>query len=738
MKKRRILSFLLIAAMLLVAVPNSVVLAEGQEETDCLETLVENQDAPVENPDAPTENREYAFVYIDENGYFDGDENASEYWCVNENGNLTEASEEDYTMRVRMTAAGVEMTLCNFQFTSNPSEDGISAIWSDTSLIIKLEGTNRITGTKGNALGVEGSLAITGDGTLALESTAGEITDGESSYIPLALLVLGGFTNRSTVTCSSKNPDCTVSLECTVSEIVNTGSLTVGEDQWIVTYDVMCKELVAPKKYNSCEEYPVPTDHAYVAKVYYYNEEVQYPTSVYRTEEGTSDYTFIGQYDEMDRPKGSTVWYQYWYVDSRGAILTEDIVNPTCYLVYDENPETLMQEKDIAAVVDGKTHVFNADLYALWFTNGNVTVNGNVIQDLSCANVGQTELSGSDEYLDYVWENNERVWSVASTPDSSVTVNGNIGMISLNDSYAGNVTVNGNVDLLGFYEDMDPSVTNTLSEVPEYYYGSKANEGRIVSGGEYVNVSPVVEGYKGCSVYNTEDFYVMTERVLNGESVHGTVAAVNGQSLKVDVSKSGIGEDTYPCVKEAEETVVTYVESLLSNKDSELLVLDISLIQNNESKVEPSKEVNLYIGNLEGFSEPAVYHITDTGAIEKLKVKDVRVEATEENSESDWIEVTTNHFSTYFITEDQPLLCEVLDRTQPVDDQQNVDKTDKGNTNTINTVNTTNKTTVNTTTHSVQTGDTSEVGSWVLLLFVSATVVIISAYKKRKIEIEKR
>lgn len=717
MKKRRILSFLLIVTMLLLAVPSSVVLADEQAINTPLE---------------------YSFVYIDENGNFDGDENASEYWCVNENGNLTEASEADYTLRVRKTSAGVVMTLRDFQFTSIPVDDGISAIWSETPLIIELEGTNCITGTKGNALGVEGSLAITGAGTLALESTAEEITDGESSYIPLALLVQGGFTNWSTVTCASKNPDCTVSLECTVSEIANTGTLTVGEDQWIITYDAMCKKLVAPKKYNSCEEYPVPTDHAYVAKVYYYDKEVKYPTGVYLTEERTSDWTIIGQYDEMDRPKGSNVWYQYWYVDSRGTILTEDIVNPTCFLVYDENPETLMKEKDIAAVMDGNTHIFNADLYALWFTNGNVTVNGNVIQDLSCANVAQTELSGNDEYLNYVWENNERVWAVSSTSDSSVTVNGNVGLISLNDSYIGNVTVNGNVDLLAFYEDMDPSITNTLSEVPERYYGSKANAGTIVSNGEYVKVSPAVEGYQGYSVYNTEDFYVMTERVLDGESVHGTVAAVNGQSLKVDVTKRGIGEDTYPCVKEAEESVVTYVESLLSNKDSKLLVMDISLIRNNESKVEPSKEVNLYIDNLEGFSNPAIYHITDTGAIEKLAVDAEKSNSAIEGKDSWSLCCSTNAFSIYFIAEDQPLLCNVIDRTKSVDNQQNVDKTDKGNTNITNTVNTTNKTTVNTTTQSVQTGDTSEVGSWVLLLFVSAAVVIISACKKRKIEIEKR
>ena len=50
-----------------------------------------------------------------------------------------------------------------------------------------------------------------------------------------------------------------------------------------------------------------------------------------------------------------------------------------------------MTQNDVAAVDDGKEHTFDTDLYTVWFTNGNVTVNGNVLSCVDCASAPEEE-----------------------------------------------------------------------------------------------------------------------------------------------------------------------------------------------------------------------------------------------------------------------------------------------------------------------------------------------------------
>lgn len=659
---------------------------------------------------------EYSMIYIDSEGNFDGNPSAPVYWKVNSAGKLVEATADDYSMKFEKTAAGTVMTLRNFMFTGAPNTGNGDAIWSDASLILVLEGTNSIIGTKGNALGVNGHLTITGSGSLSLTSTSGEITENENAYTPTALLVTGGFINRSTVTCNSNNADCTVSIGSELKDIANTGELTVGDGQWICTNDGRFSSFTKAVSYNSCSDYPVPTDHAYVAKAYYFDSEITYPNNMGNLGDDTSAWTIFGKYDEEGHPIGSNVWYQYWYVDERGVILTEDIVNPVKFLVYEDNPETLFQDKDIASVGDGRSHTFNRDLYALWFTKGNVTVNGDIIQDLACFNVGALDDTG----INYVWNNGQRVWWVESTADSSVTVNGNVGLVSLNDSYIGNVTVNGNVDLLGFYADMDASVVSNRVDVPETFYGSKADAGAVVVGGEFVNVDTPLEGYVGYCVYNTEDFYTMTQRNINGEAVHGTTAAIEGDSIQVGVTRDAVGNTTYPCVKGAENNVISTIRSLLTKTGSKLLVMDISLIQDNARKVEPQTTTKLYFENLSGFTTPAVYHIKDNGEIEKLFVYDGS------GSFGGDITCETNSFSTYFIAENQTLLSSnigtpantitgVVDNSQSGNNGSGVAET--GQTAQLK---------------SPKTSDTSAAAVAAVLFFAGAAVLVIGVFEKKK------
>lgn len=692
-------------------------------------------DLPIlEEPGEEPLNGEYQSIYIDELGNFDGNESAPEYWKVNDAGNIVEATAEDYTMRIEKTADGVKMTLRNFQFTGVPEGSEGDAVWSEVPLTLVLEGTNSITGTKGSALGVIGNLTITGSGSLALSSTSGEVTaeDG-TKYIPLALQVYGGLTNSAVVTCSSNNPESTVFIDCTSKDIVNTGSITVGENQKIITNDGSCAKIDKPvSAYESSADYPVPTDHPYVAKAYYYTEDMLYPNDMYDYGDDTSQWTIVGKYDENGKPIGSNVWYQYWYVDSRGGMLTEDIVNPVQYLVYEDNPESLIKDKDIVSVTDGKSHTFNADLYALWFTKGNVTVNGNVIMDLACANVAERKDSGNPTYLDYVWtDDGKRVWTTESTADSNVTVNGNVGLVSLNNSYIGNLTVNGNVDLFGYYDDLDPSVQNTLSFVPESFYGSKSDAGAVIKNGEFVGLGTSLDGYVGYSVYGTEDFYSMTERVISGETVHGTSAAIGDESLLIDVSKSVVGATTYPCAKAVDSSREKLVKDVLTKTDSKLVVMDISLIQDNAKKVEPETTVNLYIDNLSGFSKPAVYHVKDDGTIEKLFVYDGS------GAFGGSVTCQTNSFSTYFVAEDQELRSNKLgdkgtDSNPPTETKPSDKTTNTTNTSTTNATNTNqanaNKTIAQT---SPKTGDATATGMVYVLFFAGMSMLTVGRYRKR-------
>lgn len=630
-------------------------------------------------PDLPEETNGAKSIYINENGILFDDENAPEYWKVASDGTLVEANQNNYAMHYQKSGEVVTLTFRNFQFTGTEGD----AIWSNYPLKICLEGTNAITSTSGNAIGIgstearKASLTIEGTGTLALTSTSGEVTpeDGSEPFVPNALYVDGRLTNHSTVVCKSKNEEAAVVLACDFREITNTGTLTIENNGKLACNDMLAAGLKKPETYNGITDYPKPTDHVYIAKAYYYTPEEMYPNQ-HMELTSDSEWRIYGKYDNDGNPIGSHVWYQWWYVDKNGGPLTEDISNPTQYLVYGENPENLIQDKDIVSIQDGKSHTFNADIYALWFTDGDVTVNGNIIQDFACANVAkrQEPSDGNHEHLEYVWDNGKRVWTVSSTENSRVTVNGNVGLLSLNQSFVGNVTVSGNVDLIGYYQDEDPGVIYTDSFVPETFYGSKVSAGAIIQKGKYVGVSDadVLDGYQGYRIYNTEDFYSITERKIEGEQVHGTASAVSGQSVIVDVSDS-IGTDTYPCVKNAGEAREKEILKVLSDKSKTPMVMDISLICDNTKKVEPEAAVNLYLGNIKGYQSPAIYHVKDDGTIEKLGTY------TEGDVLSGKLKCSTNSFSTYFVAENQKLLSDKISEGSNTVDKGNQGSTDSGN-----------------------------------------------------------
>lgn len=176
---------------------------------------------------------ELSSIWIDANGNFGGVPQAPAYWKVSETGKIVAATENDWSLKYEKNAAGVTLTLRNFRFTSIPTdgETELDAIWSDTSLILNLEGSNSITGTRGGAIGVERDLTINGPGGLELYSTASEaVSAGGETYVPTALYVSGTLTNNgATLRVSSNNPENTVWAK----DIINTGYILPTEGQVI-------------------------------------------------------------------------------------------------------------------------------------------------------------------------------------------------------------------------------------------------------------------------------------------------------------------------------------------------------------------------------------------------------------------------------------------------------------------------------------------------------------------------
>lgn len=185
---------------------------------------------------------ELSALWIDMNGNFCGNPYAPMYWKVNAAGKVAAATADDWSLKIEKAADGTPvMTLRDFVFTSVPDE-GDSAFWSDTSLILELWGTNSITATKGDVLGVTGNLETRGPGSLTLNSVSEKVTDAAGvTYVPVALHIEGTWTNSANVTADSKNARNTIYAK----NIVNTGTVTVGAGQ-VIREDTAVHEKLTP------------------------------------------------------------------------------------------------------------------------------------------------------------------------------------------------------------------------------------------------------------------------------------------------------------------------------------------------------------------------------------------------------------------------------------------------------------------------------------------------------------
>lgn len=523
--KKRILSFILSAAMAITGIGVGVwepVTVYAENETPTFQGIY------------ISDTGELDLLNVDKSSLGVTEEDKTEYYKVQKADNqICSGTASDYTFSYSvsshtLTLNGMEVSISARSVIT--SEYGRNS--TTDKLTINLIGTNTLATTaEDNAIYLNGSTVITGDTDDTLDVTGGN----KGEWCPAAILVdsrCAIFTNYATITTHVKSEDedaigfsawdLTFGSGSYIDEtgdehkatgnIINFGTIT-GK---IGLFDGGCTDLVSCLTDTNTFPNP-PTDHPYIGKAYYFMDEYLYPNNIQGTL-NPGDWRIVGKYDKNGNPRPSKIFYQWIYTDCVGSVYTEDREDPISYLVYPEDAtaqgkqkiEDLLTPNDVAAVNDGQQHTFNTDLYAVWFTNGDVTVNGNVTLDVACSSAPQetwqsaealsTALSNwdtlnewerdttedkvncylrpeRDENGDPVKDENgmvplyghsgEGIGAVCYERDgdgnvqfhdssqAQITIDGSTGFLSLNDSYQGSVTVTGDINCCATYAEKD-------------------------------------------------------------------------------------------------------------------------------------------------------------------------------------------------------------------------------------------------------------------------------------------
>lgn len=614
-------------------------------------------------------------------------------------------------------------------------------------LTIELKGDSTLQVASGNTIWLNGNTTVTGDGTLTAETTCGRVVwiegdgtdenpghfqpateENKDGFYPPAIEIgekCSRFVIRENATIHAKaheKGEAAIAAwnlaygntagkndnggEITLGRLVNYGTV-IGK---VGLYDGILDGLISIKT-----TYDAPTDHPYIGKAYYFMKEDLYPNNMAaKLKDG--DWRVVGKYDENGDPIPSKVFYQYIYKDCVGTVYTEDRYNPIQFLVYPEDApdgkiDSLLTPDDVAAVDDGQKHVFNTDLYAVWFTNGDVTVNGNVTLDVACSSAPQEEWVEPDKLKESLdeWDKthsikdypnghfNEKDGAVCYVKDengdvkfqdsskSSVTINGSTGFLSLSDSYQGTVTVRDDINFCAAYAEreflkdwiyrLQWQYDGGSYHPKETFYCAVPKAGEVVVNGQFtqkVKDLALEEGVKlaGQGLYEGTYFSQTETEMPTGvndetETVAGTSAVINDSTLLVNVSKkNGLEENVYPLVRKASNDAVTAIRSKLSDI-ADMVAMDIAMIQKQyekdvndendkqklvgQTEVEPTATVNLYFDKLDlsKLTRPALYHIKDDGTIEKITFT--------QDADKKHIRCQTSSFSTYVFAEDQAI-----------------------------------------------------------------------------------
>lgn len=698
--KKKILSFLLSAAIAITGI------GVGAGEPVTVYAEGEGEGGEAESGE-PATSEPFNRLFIDENGDLNpwvSEENPSEsgddndrYFKITGTGadatyqEVSSSDEYDFhydsanhTLTLNsMTVSVSEGSVIESQYGKNNGE----------KLTINLIGNNTLATTaEDNAIYLNGSTVITGG---ALTVTGGNQT---GAWCPAAISVDSScaiFTNGATITtnvrsegevgfsawtlsCGDPKQQYKIDIEGqevtgTVGRIVNYG--TVNGNGMVGLCDGLSDGLVSLNT-----EYQEPIcgqEHTHIGKAYIWSKGELYPNNILNLREG--DYRIIGKYDANGEPIPSKVCYAYSYWDD-GTVRTDENV---CVLVYDDQPEKLLTENDIASVNDGAAHTFGTandpqDLFAVWLTDGNVTVNGDVFWDVACMREAKSKWLAKNKPADV-----EEMKKLGLNPDDyaygidvydrddklkvqfndthgtqNVVVNGTIGCFSLNESYKGSATINGDVLYCARYLDetfLNQTTGGAIAGrtiprwvngaawsydgspyAPEevYYYSiPKAMAGKIAENGAF---TAKVENLKfdkdvqmkGSGIFEDTRF-LQTETTMHPEGgeedpVAGTSAVINDNTLLVNVSKRGnVADSAYPLVRKVSTASVAAIQTILPDTAGAIaLAMDIAMIK-DQHDVEPNTSVNLYFDkiDLSKWKNPVLYHIKDDGTVEEITFK---------------------------------------------------------------------------------------------------------------------
>lgn len=605
--KKKILSFLLSAAIAITGIGVGAgdpvtVYAEGEGEEGeaagsekfCCLIIDENGDL---NP----------WEGVDEQGQPQSGNDNDKYFKITVNGadatyqEVSSSDEydfhydsENHTLTLNsMTVSVSEGSVIASQYGRNNGE----------KLTINLIGDNNLETTDTcDAIYLNGSTVITGS---ALNVTGGK-KDGD--WCPAAISVDSGcaiFTNGATIETNvrfegaigfsagdlafgsgSYTDDETGETHTATGKIINFGTIKgkVGLFGGECTNLVSCRTNTFPNP---------PSDHTYIGKAYYFMDEELYPNNIQGTL-NPGDWRIVGKYDENGNPRPSKIFYQWIYKDCEGSVYTEDRVDPISYLVYPEDApdgkiEKLLKANDVAAVNDGETHVFDTDLYAVWFTNGNVTVNGNVTLDVACSSAPQetwqsaealstaldkwdtlknwerdesedkqssylkSERDENGNLVPWYGHSGEGIGAVCYERDGNgnvqfhdssqaqITINGSTGFLSLSDSYQGSVTVRDDINFCATYAEKDFlnkwiyrlqwQFDGSPYRPEETYYCAVPKAGTVVVGGQFtekVKDLALAEGVelKGQGLFEGT-YFSQTETTMHSEGVEDKVAGTS-------------------------------------------------------------------------------------------------------------------------------------------------------------------------------------------------------------------
>lgn len=645
------------------------------------------------------------------------------YYLNAENGALTKdgADESNYSVRyVTGTDANI-LYLNGLKLDTTSWTSAISYV-SQKKLIIEVSGENMISSEcdavvlgqwEDSEIGNEeirvSDIIIRGNGTLQITST--QVEEEAETYYGVALnAICNRFENSVAITlkASSNAYVCAeITADAYEGKVKNTGriSCTGGKEGRMTVCGVGYVDGMTWNSNIAKSDMPATDTEIAPGKIgrcYYIYGEKYYPNEHMAVQAPNA--VIHGKYDAAGNPIPSNIVIQTVTYDLYNVPYMDDFVKPEWWLVYEDevgNIDEYVKWYDIVSVCDGKKHTFNTDIYRAWIESGDVTINGNIICDIALFEAPQR----NGEKI-YTRDENGNIIFTRSSAGTKITINGDVGFLSLNNSFDGDVAISGTVYGAGLYDDVNVKDGYEPSETT--VYGAYAQGQFSVSKGKLTKESFVIGGDASDDMklarYGVYEGTTYTQIIgkEGTQDIKGTTGVLDGKSVLVSVSQNSVTKESAPMVKDASNADKQNVEKVIG-KDKTYVTFDLSLIENNQKAVQPTSEMDVYITNTENFKAPVVCYVKSDGT---LVPHDTRII-------NGKVAFKTDHLSTYVI-------MEAADFPKTDSDKTNTDKTD-----TAKNENSTNV-------KSPNTGDSFPVAGIIIIMLVSLTGFVYMLKKENR------